>query len=167
MEIIVDGYNLIAFEQGMRGDLERKRNWLLQQLCTYRECKGFGVTVVFDAWKAPSVKEVVESRHGVRVLYSRLGEKADDVIVRITRAKGSGCVVVTSDREVRRAVEKFGAVAIHAAEFNDILRSLETSGAGIADMADSAEDKTTRKGNPHRLSKIERKRREVIKKLWP
>jgi len=165
MEIIVDGYNVIAFDQGLSGDLERKRNWLLQQLSHYRERKGFSITVVFDAWKSRSIEEVAETRHGVRVLYSRQGEKADEVIVRITRAKGSSCVIVTSDREVRRAVEKFGATAIYATEFVDILRSVEN--LGVADMADSIESGGTKKGNPRRLSKTERKRLEMIRKLWP
>jgi predicted RNA-binding protein with PIN domain len=97
-------------------------------------------------------------------MYSRAGEKADDVIVRITKAKGSSCVVVTSDREVRRVVEKFGAVAISAREFTDILRGLETP---VVRVNLVGERETNKKGNPHRLSKTERKRREVIRKLWP
>lgn len=164
MEIIVDGYNVIAFDQGLNRDLEGKRKRLLQQLSTYRERKDFGITVVFDAWNFHSIQEVAESHHGVNILYSRAGEKADDVIVRITKAKGSGCVVATSDREVRRAVEKFGAVAISASEFTDILRSLEAPGASF----DPVEERgTNKRGNPHRLSKSERKRREAIRKLWP
>lgn len=164
MEIIVDGYNVIAFDQGLSRDLERKRNRLLQQLSEYRERKEFRVTVVFDAWNFHSTQVVTEGREGVQVLYSRVGEKADDVIVRITKAKGGSCVVVTSDREVRRAVEKFGAVAISASEFTDILRNLENPGM----MVDPVEEReTSKKGNPHRLSKAERKRRETIRKLRP
>jgi hypothetical protein len=35
-------------------------------------------------------------------------------------------------------------------------------------MADPVEEReTSKKGNPHRLSKAERKRRETIRKLWP
>jgi len=165
MEIIVDGYNVIAFDQGLRGDLERKRNWLIQQLSNYRVRKGFVVTVVFDAWNSRLIQEVAETRQGVQVLYSRQGEKADDVIVRTTRAKGSSCVVVTSDREVRRAVERFGATAIYAHEFVDILRSLETS--AMSEKVDLSEPRATKKGNAHRLSKRERNRREMIRKLWP
>jgi len=165
MEIIVDGYNVIAFDQGLRGDLERKRNGLLHQLSHYRERKGFSITVVFDAWNSRSIQEVVQTRQGVRVLYSRQGEKADEVIVRIIRGKGSSCVVVTSDREVRRAVEKFGATAIYTTEFVDILRSLESS--GMADMPDHIDSGAIRKRTPRRLSKTERKRLEMIRKLFP
>ena len=53
MDIIVDGYNLIAFDQGLGGDLERKRNWLAQQLASYQRLKGFGVSVVFVAPGGP------------------------------------------------------------------------------------------------------------------
>lgn len=164
MEIIVDGYNVIAFDQGLEGNLERKRTWLVQQLSHYKDRKGFVITVVFDAWNTRFIEEVTETRNGVRVLYSRQGEKADEVIVRITRAKGSSCVVITSDREVRRAVEKFGAIVVDTAEFVDILHKMETWDR--VDMVDQSETVATREGNPRRLSKTERKRRETIRKLW-
>lgn len=164
MDIIVDGYNLIAFDQGLRGDLERKRNWLAQQLASYQRLKGFAVTVVFDAWNTPSSDRGREPRHGINVLYSRFGEKADDVVVRLARAKGSSCVVVSSDREVQKAVEKFGAVAIRSCEFADILYSLSRPGGG--DELDITEDRGgNKRGNPRRLSKIDRKRQETLRKL--
>ena len=111
MDIIIDGYNLIGSERGLRGDLEHQRNWLLQRLLLYQQVRGHTVVLVFDGWKTGLIDEVSENKHGVRIVFSRQGEKADSVIVRLARAKGSGCVVVTSDREVRRAVEKFGAAA--------------------------------------------------------
>lgn len=162
MDIIIDGYNLIGSDQGLRGDLERKRNWLIQQLSYYQRIKGFGVVVVFDGWQSGSVEEIKQPKEGVTVVYSRQGEKADDVIVRLARQKGSGCVVVSSDREVRNAVEKFGATAIYATEFFRILRTLDHSYKD--EEADGAGD-VLRKGNPRQLSKVERKRREKLKKL--
>ena len=164
MEIIVDGYNVIAFDQGLSRDLERKRNRLLEQLANYRKRKEVGITVIFDAWNFHSIREVPESHHGVHILYSSHGERADDVIVRMTKGKGSSYVVATSDREVRRAVEKFGAVTISAAEFTDILRSLETPGLSFDSMQ---ERPMSKREGPRRLSKNERKRREIIRKLWP
>jgi predicted RNA-binding protein with PIN domain len=107
MEIIIDGYNLIGSDRGLRGELEHQRNWLVQRLSLYQDVKGHAATLVFDGWKLGSLDEVSEIKHGVRIVFSRQGEKADSVIVRLARQKGSGCVVVTSDREVRRAVERF------------------------------------------------------------
>jgi predicted RNA-binding protein with PIN domain len=68
--------------------------------------------------------ETEERRDGVTVVYSRQGEKADSVIVRIARTKASGCVVISCDREIQNAVEKFGAVAISSGEFARILKTI-------------------------------------------
>jgi predicted RNA-binding protein with PIN domain len=162
MDIIIDGYNLIGSERGLRGDLEHQRNWLLQRLSLYQEVRGHTVVLVFDGWKTGLMDEVSENKQGVRIVFSRQGEKADNVIIRLARAKGSGCVVVTSDREVRRAVEKFGATAVYADEFSRILRNLELAAdAG----SDEGERRPNKKGNPKRLAKNERQRQGKLKKL--
>jgi predicted RNA-binding protein with PIN domain len=161
MDIIIDGYNLIGSDRGLRGDLEHQRNWLIQRLSLYQEVKGHTVALVFDGWKSGRIDEVSEKKQGVRIVFSRQGEKADSVIIRLAREKGSGCVVVTSDREVRRAVEKFGAAAIYAGEFGQILRNLELS----AETGRQDEGRSNKKGNPNRLGKTERKRLERLKKL--
>jgi uncharacterized protein len=162
MEIIIDGYNLIGSDRGLRGELEHQRNWLVQRLSLYQEVKGHAVTLVFDGWKSGSFDEVSEIKQGVRIVFSRQGEKADTVIVRLARQKGSGCVVVTSDREVRRAVERFGAAAIYAGEFSQILRNLELS---AETESEREERRSNKKGNPNRLGKKERKRLGRLKKL--
>jgi len=164
MDLIIDGYNLIGSDQGLQGALEHKRNWLVQQLSRYQKIKQFNVVVAFDGWRSGSDSQVVETKHGVSVIYSRLGEKADAVIVRVAREKGNGCVVVTSDREIRTAVERFGAVAISADEFNQILRTLD--GAYAADdEVDFIELRPSKSGNPNRLSKSQRRRNEKLQKL--
>ena len=48
IQIVIDGYNVIGGERGLRGDLEGKRKQLIQQLQQYRERKGYPITVVFD-----------------------------------------------------------------------------------------------------------------------
>jgi len=159
MDIIIDGYNLIGSEQGLRGVLEHKRRALVQQLARYQKAKGFFISVVFDGWNAGQFKEVTEKADGVTVIYSRQGEKADDVVIRMARQRGSGCVVVSSDREVRKGVEKFGATAIYAGEFNGILRQLDAPGDEEYDNDFSI----SQSGN--RISRSERQRREKLKKL--
>jgi predicted RNA-binding protein with PIN domain len=162
MDIIIDGYNLIGSEHGLRGDLEHQRNWLLQRLSLYQRVRGHTVVLVFDGWKTGLIDEVSENKHGVRLIFSRQGEKADSVIVRLARAKGSGCVVVTSDREVRRAVEKFGAAAVYADEFSRILRNLDLTADG---GSHEGERRPNKRGNPKRLAKTERQRQGKLKKL--
>jgi hypothetical protein len=162
MEMIIDGYNFIGRDQGLTGPLEHKRKWLLQQLSIFREKKNFEVTVVFDGWQSGSRYEVEEKKAGVKVVFSRLGEKADGVIIRIARAKGSGCVVVTSDREIRSAVEKFGAVSLRSDEFAEILRSIDIP---YDPEEYDPEPDLRKKGNPRRLSKADRRRSEILRKL--
>ena len=163
MDIIIDGYNLIGNQTGLSGNLEAKRSWLVQQLVSYQKRKGYRVTVVFDGWRAGGLDEVNEKNEQVSIVYSRLGEKADSVVIRLARQSGSGCVVVTTDNEVRKAIERFGAVALYAAEFSAMLRDSEVS-FDVDDPEDS-ERAGPKKGNPRRLSKKERKRREKLRKL--
>jgi len=162
VQIIIDGYNLIGTIDGLQGNLESKRRRLVQQLALYQARKGHPVTVVFDGWRSGSPHEVEEKADGITVVYSQQGEKADAVVVRIARRLGSGCVVVTSDREVRNAVARFGAAAIYAGEFNSILRRLE---AGLESEEEPESFSVAKTGNPKRLSKIERRRRQRLKKL--
>jgi len=163
MDVIIDGYNLIGSDHGLQGALEHKRNWLIQQLQRYQSLKQFNVIVIFDGWRAGSTNEAHEKIAGLSVVYSRLGEKADQVVIRIAREKGSGAVVVSSDREIRSAVERFGAVAIHAQEFNQILKSID--GVGFEDDVEDDYDVADKRGNPNRLGKAERKRMDKLKRL--
>ena len=161
MDVIIDGYNVLGADQGLHGSLEQKRESLVRQLSRYQKAKGFAITLVFDGWKSGRLNEVNEKVNGVNVIYSRQGEKADDVVVRVARQKGSGCAVVSSDREVRNSVEKFGAAAIYAGEFNKILHQLENPGNS------SGEFETDDSDSPdfRRASKTERRRRERLRKL--
>lgn len=163
MEIIIDGYNLIGRDGGMRGALEHKRNGLIQQLAIFRERKNLEVTVVFDGWQSGLAKEVEEKRGGVKVIFSRLGEKADSVIMRLARRQGSGCVVVTSDREIRAVVEKFGAACVTSGEFTEVLRSSDRP-YDNSEFAEPQRD-SLKKGNPRRLSRADKKRSEILRKL--
>jgi len=161
MDVIIDGYNLLGADQGLQGALDHRRDWLVQQLSRYQNAKGFAVTVVFDGWKSGRPNEVNEKVNGVSVIYSRQGEKADDVVVRVARLKGSGCAVVSSDREVRNGVEKFGAAAIYAGEFNKILRQLDDPGS----YSNDCEAESSRSRDAKRLSKTERRRQDRLNKL--
>ena len=165
MDILVDGYNVIGSDAGLTGMLEQKRNWLVQQLSLYHTSKGYPVTVVFDGWRSGSVNETEEKKNGLTIVYSQLGERADSVIIRRARQRGSGVVVVSSDREIRNAVQRFGAVALYAGEFMKMLRNLELAGA--KEELETEDTEVSKKGNPKRLSKTERKRRDKLKKLKP
>jgi predicted RNA-binding protein with PIN domain len=162
MDLIVDGYNLIGSENGLVGALEPKRNRLIQRLSAYQKIKQFNVTVVFDGWRSGRDEAVTEKKDGITVLYSKLNEKADAVIIRLARQKGAGTVVVTSDREIRSAVERFDAVAVSAGEFNQILRALD--GQSYEDDCPE-EEYRAHEGNPRRAGKSDRRRMDKLRKL--
>jgi len=163
MDVLIDGYNLIGSANSLSGPLEHKRNRLIQQLVRYQEIKKYNLTVVFDGWRSGQARETTERVRGIAVVYSRLGEKADAVIVRLARAKAAGSVVVTSDREIRNAVERSGATAVSAVEFSRILRSLE--GSYEADNDEETDIGAVKKGNANRLSKSARRHNDKLKKL--
>src|SRR5215475_4149171 len=165
MEIIIDGYNVIGSDTGLTGNLEHRRNLLVERLAGYHRNKGHDITVVFDGWRSGSIDEVQQKRDGICIVYSRFGEKADSVIVRLARKQGTGCVVVTSDREVISAVEHFGVVALYAGEFAEMLRNLREP--FYDQEPDYSQQRIPKKGNPRRLSKKERRRQEKLKKLKP
>lgn len=163
MDLIIDGYNLLALDKRLDRGLEQSRNTLIRNLVRYRQAKPLNLTVVFDGWRQGSANETRLSQDGIAIVYSRLGEKADAVVIRLAREKGSSAVVVSSDREIRNAVERTGAVAIHAQEFGDILRQLDDAN-GADDCADWGDDDSHQRG-ASRLSKAQRKRQEKLRKL--
>ena len=170
IRIVIDGYNLIGSDRGLRGDLEGKRKQLIQSLQEYRKRKGYPITVVFDGWRSGWMSEMQEQTGGITVIFSRQGERADSVIQRLARELGSGCVVVTSDREVRRGSEAAGADAVYSGEFSAKLQTPERAIMHDEDevpahLAKQAFQPQGKRGNPRRLSKKERRRRERLKKL--
>jgi predicted RNA-binding protein with PIN domain len=170
IRIVIDGYNLIGSDRGLRGDLEGKRKQLIQRLQQYRESKGYPITVVFDGWRSGWMHEAQEQTGGITVIFSRQGEKADSVIQRLAREMGNGCVVVTSDREVRRAAEVAGAAAIYSGEFGAKLQTFDREDLhdeeNLTDhLSEQSLQGQDKRGNPRKLSKRERKRRERLKKL--
>src|SRR5215471_6608890 len=107
--IIVDGYNLIGSDRGLRGNLQGQRDRLIGELRKYQERKDCVIIVVFDGWRSGWIYETEERTGDLTIIYSRRGEKADAVIKRLAREMGSACIVVTSDRELRQKVEASGA----------------------------------------------------------
>ncbi len=105
MHLIIDGYNVIRQSQELQRldarELEAGRTALLARLAAYRERCRHKITVVFDGWLGGDPKETRDRRQGMLIIYSRRGEKADEVIKRLLAAERQRAVVVTSDREIQ------------------------------------------------------------------
>ena len=173
MHIIVDGYNLIrqsdTFRHSERKSLEEGRNALIRSLAVYRKIRGHRVTVVFDGWEGGSPTEERDLAGGVEILYSRLGEKADEVIKRLLGKGSEEILVVTSDREIAVFATRRGKTAIASAAF-DALLERSAAGSSPADVAAEGDDDDDRpgmkrKGPSRRLSKQKRTALARIRKL--
>ena len=153
--LIVDGYNLLG-ARGQVGrvggaDTESVREQLLWDLSRYRQRKPHAITVVFDGWQQGMGSERREHRAGLHVIYSRRGERADQVIQRLAEEYGSECAVVSSDREVADFSKARGAFVIGAVEFEGRLHLRE-------EKDERSPRGLEKKGNPKKLPKAVRKR---------
>lgn len=102
---------------------------------------------------------------GVRVIYSRLGEKADSVIKRMVSSDRREWIVVTSDRDIAAYAWAYGSVAVSSEEFLAILEKPEKIASGDFDFIEEEEYESQKKGSPKQLSKKEKARRRALNKL--
>ena len=160
--IIIDGYNLIGIHHK---DLENQRQRLVERLAEYRKIKGHDITVVFDGWKSGSGEESHSVTGGIKVIYSRLVEKADAVIKRIVSSEKKQWIVITSDREIADHAWANGSVVVSSDEFSDILGKPLRVEKGEFDLIDEDEYEPPKKGSPRRLSKKEKAKTRAMSKL--
>jgi predicted RNA-binding protein with PIN domain len=121
--LVVDGYNVT--KRGFAEmSLEQQRKRLITGLGGIAAQTGDEVTVVFDG--AERVHGLPPAPRGVRVLFSRKGDTADELIRQLVRAEPAGrpVVVISSDREVADGVRRHGAYPMGA---DSLLRRLARS----------------------------------------
>ncbi len=122
MDVIVDGYNVIFKipELGAntkKCDIEILRNRFLSILEQYKEKRRHKLIVVFDGQgSGVSYKSNIS---GIGVVFPRPGLDADEEIKRmVSKSKRPReIMVVTSDREIKRFVEKYGSKVMEPLEF--------------------------------------------------
>ncbi len=171
MHIIIDGYNLIRQSDVLRlherQGLEAGRKALVHLLAGYRRTRGHRITVVFDGASQTTHPGNPTTKGGtIRVIFSRSGQKADQVIQWMVRELGEGTIVVTSDRELQAEVERRHGTVLSSEEF-ELKMELAIYGdqKGI-DPKDLIDAKTTRKKGPSkRPPKKVRKMKSRIEKL--
>jgi uncharacterized protein len=169
MYLIIDGYNLLHVGRLpmalSANDLQRERDRLIDRLSAYRKTKPCEITLVFDGWQGGWATEKKERNKGIDVIFSRLGEKADEVIKRLVKEKGPGRIVITSDRDIARYAEKMGAAVIPSDQFRD---RMQMSNVTIEKATGEDEDEPTgmkKKGPSRRLSKKEKRAKAALKKI--
>ncbi|GGX62814.1 RNA-binding protein [Streptomyces anandii JCM 4720] len=113
--LVVDGYNVTKTGYPQM-PLEKQRLRLLGQLSQLAAQTGAEVTCVFDGAELAAPVLLAPPR-GVRVLFSKPGVTADELIRRLVRAEPPGrpVIVVSTDREVADGVAKAGARPVASA----------------------------------------------------
>jgi predicted RNA-binding protein with PIN domain len=155
--VIVDGYNIIykwprLKKHMVRGDLQRARTLLVDDLENLQSIKGWRIEVVFDGTgrsttgplgsgpggsarvtrlDQESKKSV--TKHGVRTVFTGVGVEADSYIEarcsqakNVTRGELTGSfIVATDDAMIRLAGQSAGAYCMGAERFVDELKSIK------------------------------------------
>ncbi len=111
-----------------------------------------------------------EHRAGVEVIYSKRGEKADQVIQRLVREYGSNCAVVSSDHEIVNVARSHRAVVMGAREFAGKLSRSSSAGTVPYKELDMGDDvrpdrRPEKKGNPRKQPKAQRRRQNQLKRF--
>lgn len=171
MLIAVDGYNFIKQSPCLRAlervELQKAREKLIDLLKDYKKIKRHAICVVFDGSQEMIGRGFKEHQRGIEVIFSRPGEKADDVLKSLAAEKREGLVIVTSDREIARFAVKKGATAISVEDFSARMQM-----AGLSYIKGEDEGHfvdrplaPSKKGPAHKLPKSKRRAELSFKKL--
>ncbi|MCJ7803118.1 MAG: NYN domain-containing protein [Desulfobacterales bacterium] len=169
MHLIIDGYNLLHVNRSLirlnSTQLQWERDRLIDQLSAYQKLKPCGITIIFDGWQGGWSTEKRERKGGIEIIFSRLEEKADEVIKRLAKEKGSGAIVITSDRDVARFAERMAVSVISSEQFREKLEVSANKFEDIFEEEEEEEKGIKKKGLSRRLSKKEKRARAALKKL--
>ena len=133
------------------------------------------MTVVFDAWREQTGVESHEHRMGVQVVFTKRGERADQVIQRLAREYGRTCAVVSSDLEIIQTAKAHGAFVMKSEEFQVKLESLDNKKdrsisllpmqpwTKIEDKESQGAGRPKKKGNSRKLPKAVRSRNRQLR----
>ncbi len=130
MRYLIDGYNLLHAMGVLSGKvgphgLEKARLALLGHLCGSHRPDGAGVTVVFDASRAPPGASAEEHYRGVHIWYALEGE-ADDRIEELIRrdAAPRQLTVVSDDHRIQQAGRRRRCPVLGCMEYLDEMERL-------------------------------------------
>ena len=171
MLIIIDGYNLIRQSDTLRRyerkSLEEGRRALITKLAEYERKKAHKIIVVFDGGKNGWADEGRDKEGKIDIIYSRRGERADDVIKRIAAHTDEEIVVVSSDREISSYVTQLGKTPLTSPEFEKIINNTAFESFRANPAADNKDNgrQAKKKGPAKRLPRSQRRAQTKIKKL--
>ena len=172
LRIIIDGYNLIRQSPTLRSydsqEIAKGREKLIDMLVSYRTLKRHPILVVFDGWQEGAVTEHRTKERGIDIIFSKRGEKADEVIKRLVSRLNEELIVVTSDREITHFCKNRRCEVVPSPAFEEKIESAFLF--SIKGMAEEDEKplpplSTKKKGPSKKLPKAKRKLEQRLKKL--
>ncbi len=121
---------------------------------------------MFDGWKTGEAQEQKLVVGGVKIIYSRIGDKADAVIKRLLSSHRCEWIVVTSDRDIADHAWSTGSIPVSSEDF---LNAIARHALFLSDEEEEEEENEyydhRRKGNPRQLSRKEKAVRRALQKL--
>ena len=175
--LIIDGYNLLGVRGPIHAEMEHERTQLIYELGRYAQRKHHQLTVVFDGWKSGDPVEGQQHTAGIRVIFSKLGDRADQVIQRLCLEHGTKAVVVSSDREISDYARDHGNFTMSAQEFETRIRHTtsdeirypskgrEERDDSLSELSLSRKPPDKKRGNPRKLPKKERLRNRRLQQF--
>lgn len=126
--LYVDGYNIINswanLKELSKESLEEARELLISEMAEYSALSDEEVVLVFDAYRSDAVKETIEEKLGITIVYTKKFQTADTYIEKEMDklARRHNVRVATNDAQVQSLAFERGASRITALElYNDLL----------------------------------------------
>ncbi len=143
MLILIDGYNL-TYALNYEGE-DISREDLVKKIILYQKRKNNNVIIVFDGGINGGLLDREEKIGNLKIIYTSKMKTADDKIKELSDKYRNGCVVISSDREIKNYVKRNGSATMNSEEFIKRLYGYSQYGSNS--------------------SKYERKYRKMLKKV--
>jgi len=197
MYIIIDAYNLLKTVSHDKTITERQRAQFIKEMAVYAALKKHLIIIVFDGhltWHNGKLEEI-KSHKNVDVIFSG-DQSADDYIKqKLQSMKNKDALLVSSDRELNRAANRYDVPSIDAPLFyrmvhdffkekvsqkqgsHSVIKTAQSQDESIDQlMCEAAHQKNNKKNDDElnedgdrkskmQLSKVERQLLKKIKKL--
>ena len=159
---ILDAYNFIRssrrFAEWEAEDPEEGKLAAVEWLARFAEITQFPLCLVFDAYSGLQKNMIDKSTLGIKILESRGGYTADEEIIAMSQDLKEAAVVVSSDREIQRAVIQSGSSILGSEEFER-----EAAKVLKARDGDEGEDPAPRKGMAFRPPKEKKRAYQLLR----
>lgn len=115
MLILIDGYNLI-YALNYEGKSFTRED-LIKEISLYQKRKKNNVIIVFDGGINGGLLDREEKIGNLKIIYTSKIKTADDKIKELSDKYRNGCVVISSDREIKNYVRRNGSATMDSEEF--------------------------------------------------